>query len=404
MSPFLAYYGYPDMLRVRGSVVVPVMFPVLVVTIWAVLVSILNAATDNWFSIKNTLFVTLTGFVLSLLLAFKNNTSYEKHNEGRKLFATLLTASRNASRLIWVGVAEKTEADVIEKRQAIRLILAFFIAVKNHLRGQDGLQDEHGRMRVELVELIPENKRAVIMAQAQRRRQSTSAPTSPVVATVAEAAGTAAATNAATLHNRAGAGHKHHAKGYLSLNDANVPADISHFLAAWIHSMFKAEKIDSSQFGSINLAINVMVETLTSLERVATSRIPTAYVVHYKQLIWLYLLLLPFQLVPAFGPQGGLIWSPIMTFLVAFVFLGVDAIGNEIEQPFGTDAGDLPLDVYVKDLRNELEELLASNVDDLAFWSRPADPAVSIPETVVEIDEAAAEQVPVPPLPANLGK
>jgi ion channel-forming bestrophin family protein len=37
---------------------------------------------------------------------------------------------------------------------------------------------------------------------------------------------------------------------------------------------------------------------------------------------------------------------PVVT-IVAFTLMGIEGIADEIEQPFGTDASDLPLGVFV---------------------------------------------------------
>ena len=35
--------------------------------------------------------------------------------------------------------------------------------------------------------------------------------------------------------------------------------------------------------------------------------------------------------------------TPVVVAIIAYAFFGLDAVGEEIEEPFGTDANDLPL-------------------------------------------------------------
>ena len=67
---------------------------------------------------------------------------------------------------------------------------------------------------------------------------------------------------------------------------------------------------------------------------------------------WLliYCLLLPFQLVSTLG-----LWTGAIVGLISFTLLGIEEIGIEIENPFGTDANDLPLDEMSKTIRNSVE-------------------------------------------------
>jgi Predicted membrane protein len=60
--------------------------------------------------------------------------------------------------------------------------------------------------------------------------------------------------------------------------------------------------------------------------------------IHLKQCVTLYLFALPLTLVHEMR------WAivPIST-VVAFTFMGIEGIAEEIEMPFGTDERDLPL-------------------------------------------------------------
>jgi len=96
-----------------------------------------------------------------------------------------------------------------------------------------------------------------------------------------------------------------------------------------------------------------MVDQLTSMERVANTPIPISYGIHLKQCVTLYLFALPLTLVNELG------WAmiPIVT-VVAFTFMGIEGIADEIEMPFGTDERDLPLDRYCADLKEEINYII----------------------------------------------
>jgi putative membrane protein len=76
-------------------------------------------------------------------------------------------------------------------------------------------------------------------------------------------------------------------------------------------------------------------------ERIHSTPLPFAYVVHLRRLIILYCFSLPFALVREFG------WFTVLdTLFVAYTFFGIEEIGVEIENPFGHDDNDLPLARY----------------------------------------------------------
>jgi putative membrane protein len=45
--------------------------------------------------------------------------------------------------------------------------------------------------------------------------------------------------------------------------------------------------------------------------------------------------------------------------LIAWLLIGIEEIALQIEQPFGFDASDLPLDLMCAELRNEVEQIIA---------------------------------------------
>lgn len=65
--------------------------------------------------------------------------------------------------------------------------------------------------------------------------------------------------------------------------------------------------------------------------------------------------------------------------MAAYIILGLATIGSEIENPFGQDVNDLPLDTYCRQIAVELDIITATpppNVDD--FMTR-ADNLVLFP-------------------------
>jgi ion channel-forming bestrophin family protein len=110
-----------------------------------------------------------------------------------------------------------------------------------------------------------------------------------------------------------------------------------------------------SDFITVTLDSNVqlLVDYLGACERIHKTPLPFAYVVHLRRALVLYCLTLPFALIEAYG------WSTvIVALLVAFVFFGIEEIGVEIEDPFGEDDNDLPLEQICSNIERNLQAVI----------------------------------------------
>lgn len=87
-------------------------------------------------------------------------------------------------------------------------------------------------------------------------------------------------------------------------------------------------------------------------ERIRNTPMPFGYAVHLKRILLFYLMTLPFGFVKTLGW-----WSiPLMT-MVFFTMIGIELIGEEIEDPFGKDINDLPVD--------DLQVKIEGNIDEI---------------------------------------
>ncbi len=88
-------------------------------------------------------------------------------------------------------------------------------------------------------------------------------------------------------------------------------------------------------------------------ERIRFTPLPFAYTLLLHRTAHLFCLLLPFGLARSVG------WAtPLLTAVLAYTFFGLDALGDELEEPFGTLENDLPLDAMVRMLEGDLGEAL----------------------------------------------
>ncbi|KAJ6549263.1 Bestrophin, RFP-TM, chloride channel-domain-containing protein [Mycena vulgaris] len=125
----------------------------------------------------------------------------------------------------------------------------------------------------------------------------------------------------------------------------NLPEEVLRCLSEWISVLEARATVPGASLGAILGGIQSFEMSLTTLEHILTTPLPFVYSVHIRHVVWLYLFLLPLQLVSDFQ------WHTVPAVSVgAFVYLGFVAAGEEIEQPFGYDDNDLDLDMFCRDI------------------------------------------------------
>ncbi|KAK7031298.1 hypothetical protein VNI00_013553 [Paramarasmius palmivorus] len=115
----------------------------------ATMVTLVSEKTDTKLAFKNSL-LTVLGTVLGLVISFRTSSAYERYQEGRKMWTSITTLSRNLAQTIWIHVPNERPPkegqrqisvleSIVEKKTMINLIQAFSVSVKHYLRGESGV-------------------------------------------------------------------------------------------------------------------------------------------------------------------------------------------------------------------------------------------------------------------------
>ncbi|WP_249674303.1 bestrophin family protein [Pseudomonas abieticivorans] len=92
---------------------------------------------------------------------------------------------------------------------------------------------------------------------------------------------------------------------------------------------------------------------LGGCERIKGTPIPYPYILLLHRTVHVYCFLLPFCLVDSIG------WfTPLAVCILAYTFFGLDALGDQISDPFDTQPNDLPLDAMCRNIEIAVLELL----------------------------------------------
>ncbi len=130
---------------------------------------------------------------------------------------------------------------------------------------------------------------------------------------------------------------------------ANAPQYTLSLIQWELMQALKEGEISDIIYTQMNQYVTELSLVLTGCDRIATTPLPFAYSVLLNRTVYFFCFMLPFSL----GSTLGLA-TPLLVGSLAYTFLGLDALSSEIEEPFGTQSNDLPLDAMVRTIEIEL--------------------------------------------------
>jgi len=251
---------------------------------------------------------TLIGLALSIFLGFRNNTSYDRFWEGRRLWGALVNVSRSFARQcqLYIGAREgAADARVTGiQRELVHRTIGFVHALRMHLRDDFDWQ--------ELGRYLPAGE----IEQLK-------------------------------LHK-------------------NVPNAVVSGTSHWLRAAWQAMHIDTYHLPAMDHSLCQLTDIQGGCERIKSTPIPHSYTVLMHGIVASYCFALPFGLVDTL--HG---WTPLVVLIVSYAFLGLDAVGDEIENPFGLDQNDLPLSAISTTIEVNLRQALGEA--DVPALAEPID-------------------------------
>lgn len=150
-------------------------------------------------------------------------------------------------------------------------------------------------------------------------------------------------------------------KLYQLYQQHNAPQYIINLIHWEIMQAYKEGEISDIIYHRFNEHLSSLGIVQAGCDRIANTPIPFAYSVLLNRTVYCFCFMLPFSL----GSTLGLI-TPLLVGLLTYTFLGLDALSSELEEPFGTQSNDLPLDAMVRSIE----------IDLLSTLGRPTPPPI----------------------------
>ncbi|WP_176517041.1 bestrophin family protein [Pseudomonas faucium] len=138
-------------------------------------------------------------------------------------------------------------------------------------------------------------------------------------------------------------------KGNAPVAEHNVCDGILREIGEQCSRLAEQQHISEWRYTLLEQRLAGLTEVQATCERIKGTPLPFPYTLLLHRTIYIFCLLLPFALAE---PLGWL--APLFTTIVGYTFFGLDAIGNELEDPFGRDENDLPLDAMVRTVERDV--------------------------------------------------
>ncbi|MBB6326166.1 putative membrane protein [Algoriphagus iocasae] len=133
----------------------------------------------------------------------------------------------------------------------------------------------------------------------------------------------------------------------------HVPNQVAKIMFNRVNKLYKAEKISGDQLIVLNNELTAFTDICGACERIKNTPIPYSYSSFIKKFILVYVMTLPLGFVFTLGYYA----APIVTFIF-YVLASLELVAEEIEEPFGTDMNDLPMEKLSENIKKHVEELI----------------------------------------------
>jgi putative membrane protein len=239
--------------------------------------------------------LALFGSAIGIIVAFRNQSSYARWWEARTLWGALVNNSRSWARQVTTVMMPLNDAEARELKEYQRRLVYHQIAYVHALRQHlRGLEPWE-----ELTPLLSEREISVLRDQK------------------------------------------------------NVPLAIQQQMGALLRECQLRGWIDMAHWRALDWNLDDLVDAQGGAERIKNTPMPKQYDYFPQLFVHIYCTLLPLALVINMG------WlTPLGSTLVGFIFLALDKIGRDLEDPFENSIYDLPLTAITTTIDVNLRQLL----------------------------------------------
>ncbi|WP_158941657.1 bestrophin family protein [Granulicella sp. S190] len=242
--------------------------------------------------------LALFGSAIGIIVGFRNQSAYGRWWEARQLWGSVVNNSRSWARQVTTGMLPLKGEDPAELKAMQRRMVYLQIAYAHALR-------QHLRKLEPWPELAPLLEPHEVEALRAQK---------------------------------------------------NVPLAIQETMGRLLNECLVREWIDALQWRAMDESLNDLMDAQGGCERIKNTPMPKQYDYFPQLFVHIYCVLLPLALVTNMG------WfTPLGSTLVGFIFLALDKIGRDLEDPFDNTIYDVPLTSITTTIETNLRQLLGES-------------------------------------------
>jgi putative membrane protein len=272
--------------------------PLLGLAVWDVFIVVAYKLLHwEWVGSRNVP-IALYGSVIGIIVGFRNNSAYSRWWEARIIWGQIVNNSRSLSRRVCVAMEPDPvlpEAEKAEMMDLRRQIVHYQIAYVHALRQQLRGMDPIEEIR----RLTPFENHAQLA------------------------------------------------------KEKNIPLALQKKMGTMLRDARQRGWIDQWEWQAIDQNLDTLMGSQGAAERIKNTPLPKQYDFFPKLFVQIYCLLLPVGMVENLG------WyTPLGSTLVGFMFLALEEIGRDLEDPFDHTVFDVPLTAISRTIEINLRQML----------------------------------------------
>jgi putative membrane protein len=134
------------------------------------------------------------------------------------------------------------------------------------------------------------------------------------------------------------------------------PNIINKLLWERVNRLREQEILSFEQYLLVEKELKGMIDIIGACERIKSTPIPFSYSMFIKKFLFFYTITLPLSFIWSFG-----YWTIALVMLAFYFLASVELIAEEIEDPFGKDINDLPLNELCVKMKRNISEIFQEN-------------------------------------------
>lgn len=140
------------------------------------------------------------------------------------------------------------------------------------------------------------------------------------------------------------------------INSKHRPNIINKIMMEKVVELNKKGILSMEHLFLLDKELKGFTDIIGACERIKSTPIPYSYSMFIKKFLFIYCITLPMTFIGEFG-----YWSIILVAVSFYFLMSVELISEEIEDPFGRDINDLPLDELSVKIKKNIIEIFNNN-------------------------------------------